>query len=76
MLIISTTGFPHTYYILDANLRSLLHGDVSVMKFFLSKKKLKKSVLLRTFQPEHWSLSATFSVYLFIYLLLLFLFNN
>ena len=33
MLCLSTptAGFPHIYYILGANLGSLLHGDVSTM---------------------------------------------
>ena len=31
MLINTNPGFPHFYYILGANLGSLLHGDVSVM---------------------------------------------
>ena len=33
MLCLSTLtpGFPHFYYILGANLRSFLHGDVAVM---------------------------------------------
>ena len=30
-LLIPMPGFPHVYYILDANLGSLLHGDNSVM---------------------------------------------
>ena len=31
---IPTQGYPQFYYILGANLGSLLHGDVSMMKFF------------------------------------------
>ena len=30
-LSMPTPGFPHFYYILGANLGSLLHGDVSAM---------------------------------------------
>ena len=32
IILIPTPDFPHFYYILGGNLRSLLHGDVSVMK--------------------------------------------
>ena len=32
MFINTTPGFPHFYYILGANLGSLLNGDVSVMR--------------------------------------------
>ena len=35
-LSIPTPGVPYIYYILGANFGSLLHGDVSVMAYFLS----------------------------------------
>ena len=42
-LSIPTPGSPHFYYILGANLGSLLHGDVFVMRFliFIINKELK-----------------------------------
>ena len=43
IILIPTPDFPHFYYMLGANLRSLLYGDVSLMCKFYSRRDLGMS---------------------------------